>query len=444
MGGTIGVKSEPGRGSEFFFTASFARAPADNFHDEIFLQCAQALQGLRLLIIDDSAMARESLCVYAEGFGWRCEATTDLADGLVRVERRAAEGAPFAVVLLDWRRPDLNGPDAIRRLEEAGGSAARIVILTNAFQLGDEWRTMDVEGARVITTLSKPATPSMLFDAVAGALGHQPRSDANPIHDPLSACLNGTRLLLVEDNLINQEVARSLLERQGATIITAGNGREAMECLARSAVDFDAVLMDLQMPEMSGYEATRAIRAQPRFATLPIIAMTADAMTGDREKCLEAGMNDHVAKPIDPPHLYTTLAHWLGRQAPNRPSGGPTADEPCLPIKSINTPAGLSRFGGDERLYVSLLESFLAKNLAVAAQLQQAIALGHMDQVRQAAHGIKGVAANLGAEALASMASNLEQAAREATKSDPGADLTAVQAAFNCFKPSLCLGAGRT
>ena len=437
MGGTIGVESESGRGSEFFFTASFARAPADDFHDAVFLQCAETLQGLRLLVIDDSALARESLCAYAEGFGWGCEATADLADGLDRVERRAAEGAPFGVVLLDWRRPDLNGPDAIRRLEKAGGSTTRIVILTNVFQLGDEWRTLEVEGARVITTLSKPATPSMLFDAVAGALGHQPRSDANPIHDPLSACLNGTRLLLVEDNLINQEVARSLLERQGATIITAGNGREALECLALATDHFDAVLMDLQMPEMSGYEATRAIRAQPRFAALPIIAMTADAMTGDREKCLEAGINDHVAKPIDPPHLYATLAHWLGRQVPNRPSDGPAVDEPCLPIKSINTLAGLSRLGGNKRLYVSLLESFLAKNLAVAAQVEQAIALGHMDQVRQVAHGVKGVAANLGAEALAAVASNLEQAAREATRRDPGADQTAVQAAFDCFKPGL-------
>ncbi|MBF0475865.1 MAG: response regulator, partial [Deltaproteobacteria bacterium] len=205
--------------------------------------------------------------------------------------------------------------------------------------------------------------------------------------------------------------------------------------LALEDVAFDAVLMDIQMPEMDGYETSRAIRAQPRFASLPIIAMTANAMTGDREKCFEAGMNDHVPKPFHPPHLYATLAHWLGRKAPNHPSDEPAVGEPSLRIGGIDTVTGLSRVRGNFDLYVSLLESFLTKNGEVSARLDQEIALGHVDQVRQVAHGVKGVAANLGADALASTAAGLERAAG----SSSGLDLTEVRAAFGSFKTSLAL-----
>ena len=436
MGGTIGVESELGKGSVFSFTASFARPPAEDAHDDIFLRC-EKLRGLRLIVIDDSALARDSLYAYANSFGWRCEVTTNFADGLNRMSSRAAERTPFDIVLLDWRLPGLNGPEAIRSLREINDLPARILVLTNGYELGDDLG--DLMGTGVVSTLSKPLTPSMLFDAVASAFGYQPRGDANPVYDPSSASLIGTRFLLVEDNFINQEVARTLLEREGATVVTASNGREALECLALEDTAFDAVLMDVQMPEMDGYEAARTIRAQPRFAALPIIAMTANAMTGDREKCLEAGMNDHVPKPFDPPQLYATLAHWLGRQATNRPSDEPTVGKPSLSINGIDTVTGLSRVRGNFDLYVSLLASFLANNGEVTAKLAQAIAGGQVDQVRQLAHGVKGVAANLGADALAATAANLERTAGEAVRSGPGLDLAAVRAAFDYFKPCLAL-----
>ncbi|MBF0563264.1 MAG: response regulator [Alphaproteobacteria bacterium] len=437
MGGTIGVESELGKGSVFSFTANFARAPEQDARDDVFLHCAEELRDIRLLMIDDSALTRDSLCAYAHSFGWQCEATADFADGLNRMACMAAEETPFGIVLLDWRLAGLDGPEAIRRVLEITDPVVRIVVLINGFQLGDELR--DLVGAGAVTTLSKPLTPSMLFDAVAGSLGYQPRGHANPAYDSLSASLIDTRLLLVADNLINQEVARTLLEREGATVVTAGNGREALDMLALEDVVFDAVLMDVQMPEMDGYEASRAIRAQPRFASLPIIAMTANAMTGDREKCLEAGMNDHVPKPFHPPHLYATLAHWLGRQAPKRISEEPPVGKPFLHIEGIDTLTGLSRVRGNFDLYVSLLESFLAKNGEVSATLDQAITLGHVDQVRQLAHGVKGAAANLGADALASTAADLERAAGEAARSSPNLDLTAVRAAFDPFQTSLAL-----
>jgi PAS domain S-box-containing protein len=439
MGGTISVESELGKGSIFSFTASFTRTPAEYDHDDVFLQCAEALRNLRLLIIDDSVIACDSLCSFAKSFGWRCDTTSNFADGLELMGRMATEGTPFGIVLLDWRLPELDGPDAVFRLGATTDPSTQIVVLTNGFNnFGDELRAL--VGTGTVTTLSKPLTPSMLFDAVAIALGYQPRkATTNLAYEPSSASLTDTRILLVEDNYINQEVARTLLEREGATVVTAGNGREALERLALADTAFDAVLMDVQMPEMDGYEASRAIRAQPRFASLPIIAMTANAMTGDREKCLDAGMNDHIPKPFDPAHLYATLAHCLGRQTSNRPQDEPVAETPSLHIKGIDTVTGLSRVRGNFELYVSLLESFLNKNGEVAATLDQAIAAGQMDQVHQVAHGVKGVAANLGADAIASTSADLERAAREAVESGPGVDPAAVRAAFDSFKPNLTL-----
>jgi len=293
MGGTIGVESAPGKGSSFFFTADFGRTPAGYNHDDVFLQCLDALRNLRLLLIDDSQLAIDIISVYAKSFGWQCEATDNFADGLGLINSMAVEGKPFDLVLLDWHLNGLDGPDAISRLGVVSAPPPRTVILTNGFSLSDDLQGLvNTEG---VSTLSKPLTPSTLFDAVANVFGRTPRGVANPGYDPSSASMIGARILLVEDNLINQEIASSLLEREGATVVIAGNGIEALECLARADTLFDAVLMDVQMPVMDGYQATRAIRAQPRFASLPIIAMTANAMTGDREKCLEAGMNDHVS-----------------------------------------------------------------------------------------------------------------------------------------------------
>ena len=435
MGGTIGVESEPGKGSSFFFTANFERTPAGYDHDEVFLQCVDTLQNIRLLIIDDSQLATDIIFAYARSFGWQCEVTVNFADGLELISRMAVEGKPFDVVLLDWHLNGLDGTDALCRLGAITDPPPHTVVLTNGFFLSND--LIELVSTAGTLTLSKPLTPSMLFDSVANAHGYQSRTVINRGYDPSSASMIGTRFLLVEDNLINQEVARTLLEREGATVVTAGNGCEALEQLAQPNAVFDAVLMDVQMPVMDGYQATRAIRAQPRFATLPIIAMTANAMTGDREKCLEAGMNDHVPKPFDPANLYTTLAYWLGRPDPNFTDDEPSVGIPTLCIDGIDTMTGLSRVRGNLDLYVSLLDSFRTKNGEVTNILDQAIDRGELDLVRQLAHGVKGVAANLGADDLASTAAELERAAREAVGSDPGANLVRVRVAFDSFKPCM-------
>ncbi len=435
MGGTIGVESEPGKGSSFFFTANFERTLAGYDHDDVFQECVNGLRNLRILIIDDSQLATDIICAYAKSFGWQCEVAVNFTDGLELINRMAGAGTFFDVVLLDWHLNGLDGVDAIYRLGAITDSPPHTVVLTNGFYLSNDLLGLvNTEGIR---TLSKPLTPSMLFDAVANVLGCQSRTVSSQGYDPSLASMIGTRFLLVEDNPINQEVARTLLEREGATVVTAGNGCEALECLAQEGALFDAVLMDVQMPVMDGFQATRAIRAQPRFASLPIIAMTANAMTGDREKCLDAGMNDHVPKPFDPLELYTTLAHWLGRPAPQFQDDVPSVGSPSLCIEGIDTVTGLSRVRDNFDLYVSLLDTFRTNNGEIAATLDKAIDGGELDHVRQLAHGVKGVAANLGAADLASTASDLECAARNAVGGDPGADLVLVLAAFDSFKPVL-------
>ena len=432
MGGTIGVESKPGKGSSFYFTANFGRTPAEYDNDEVFLQCTDTLRNLRLLIIDDSQLAIDIISVYAKSFGWECEAAVNLADGLELSKRMEVEGKRFDVVMLDWLLNGLDGADAIYRLGAITDPPPRAVVLTNGFFLPDD--LMGLVNNKGVSILSKPLTPSTMFDAVANVFGFQPRSVANLDYGTSSASLIGTRFLLVEDNLINQEVARTLLEREGATVVTAGNGREALVCLAGEDKLFDAVLMDVQMPVMDGYQATREIRAQPRFASLPIIAMTANAMSSDREYCLDAGMNDHLPKPFDPLKLYATLAYWLGRPVPNFTCDEPLVGSPTLHIEGIDTVAGLSRVRGNIDLYVSLLDSFRTKNGEVTALLNQRIEEEEFDKVSQLAHGVKGVAANLGAADLASTASELERAAREVVGSDPGPDLLLVRTAFDSFK----------
>ncbi len=435
MGGTIGVESEPGKGSTFFFTAKFERTTAEYDHSDLLLHCVNALRHLRILIIDDSPLATSIMSTYAKSFGWHCSVTVDFADGLELINRMAVVGEAFDVVLLDWHLNGLDGVDAIYRLGAIIDVPPHIVVLTNGFYLNNE--LLGLVNSDGIRTLSKPLTSSMLFDAVANVLGCQTRDVANLGYDPSSASMIGTRFLLVEDNPINQEVARTLLEREGATVVTAGNGCEALECLAPEDAHFDAVLMDVQMPIMDGFQATRAIRAQPRFASLPIIAMTANAMTGDREKCLDAGMNDHVPKPFDPQELYTTLAHWLGRPAPEFLSATPPADSPSLHIEGIDTVVGLSRVRGNFELYLSLLDSFRLKNGAMTSTLTHAIEGEEFNHVCQLAHGVKGVAANLGAVVLAAAAAELEHAAQDAVGSARHSERVGLRRACDSFKHSL-------
>ncbi|MFZ2986577.1 response regulator [Ideonella sp.] len=304
MGGEIGVRSQPGKGSDFYFTATFGLAAVQ----PPAVQPSADLRELRLLLIDDSANAREIVSNLLASMGFRCTVASSPEAGLAAVAEAAQRGQPYELVLVDWKMPGLDGFEVARRIRQQHGHTTRLVMLT-AYH--DEAVAQRALAERLDACLSKPVTASSLLDAIVSALGPValgglPLPPAAPA--TISLPLAGRRILLVEDNDLNQLVATALLHQiGGAEVVVAHNGSEAVARVAE--LPFDAVLMDVQMPVMDGYEATRQIRAAGHG--LPIIAMTAHAMASDREKCLLAGMNAYVSKPVEPRELMAVLMQWM-------------------------------------------------------------------------------------------------------------------------------------
>jgi len=313
MGGDLGVDSTPGRGSHFFFTVPFG-LPAANSAKSVSLQHG-ALSGVRVLVVDDNSAAREVIVAMSRALGLHTETATGGADALVAAAKAAESGDPFDLVLLDWKMPGMDGVECARLLQS--GSQLHpppLVLMLTAFGREEALQRLAAHQLSIGGLLIKPVTPSALVDACATALGFARRTDTRSalreeaLHGHLSQ-LAGARLLLVEDNAINQELAVALLCDAGIEVTVAGDGRQALDILEQQT--FDGVLMDCQMPLMDGYEATRALRLQSRWKGLPVIAMTANAMSGDREKAIAAGMNDHIAKPINVGEMFATLARWV-------------------------------------------------------------------------------------------------------------------------------------
>ena len=313
MDGELGVESAPGRGSRFHFSASLGIGPERAVKD--IASPAGGLHGARVLIVDDNDAAREVLVYMAASLGMRATAANGGREAIQVIRAADASDHPFDLLLLDWKMPDMNGVDCAKQLARMPlAHPPQTVLMLTAFCHDEMARGGVAEQFAVAATLTKPVTPSALLDASLQAIGqpqqHALRSELreDTLHSNRAA-LAGAHILLVEDNPVNQELARDLLGRAKIEVRIAHNGREAIEILASER--FDAVLMDCQMPVMDGYAATRELRGHPEWRDLPVIAMTANAMVGDREKALAAGMNDHIAKPINVPEMFATLARWV-------------------------------------------------------------------------------------------------------------------------------------
>jgi CheY-like chemotaxis protein len=358
-----------------------------------------------VLVVDDNDSARTVLVEMVRKMGLRAAEARDGAEAAEAVAHADSSHQPFDLMLLDWKMPVLDGVDCIKRLTRTPlRHAIPTVLMTTAFSRDEIARRLAAERLSVAATLCKPVTPSMLLDACLQAVGHPPsqaprahrRSDGQPAD---RKALAGARILLVEDNEINQELARDLLEGAGIVVTVAGTGRQALERLSRER--FDAVLMDCQMPEMDGYAATRALRRQPRWHDLPVIAMTANALVGDREKALEAGMNDHIAKPINVEDMFSTLARHV------RPAEAQDA-APC----GIDRDRALAELDGNERLYKRLVRMFREREAHFVPRFRLAREAGSLEEAVRLAHDLKSVSATLGAYALAQAAEGLESAAQ--------------------------------
>ncbi|MRV74118.1 response regulator [Duganella sp. FT92W] len=438
MGGELSVASTLGAGSQFSFTVAFdpATPPA-----AAPLRAAD-LKGLECLVIDDHAGARQALAAMAESFGWRVDTADNGLDALKLVMQRSA-GKPYDVLLVDWRMPLLDGWDTSVQLRELlPAEHTPLILMVTAHDrepLALRQAQQESQQRPVLDgVLIKPVTASMLFDSVADAMARHDHA-AQPATAPAPASLlrlRGLRLLLVEDNPTNQQVACELLTYEGAQVDVAGNGQDAVELVMEAAELPHAILMDIQMPDMDGYAATRLIldglRRQGRTPP-PIIAMTANAMQSDRDAALAAGMVDHVGKPFDFATLVQVLlTHTEGKAAPESVAAEPTvataaaataAPTPGDNAAALNSEAALRQLGGLLPVYQMALRSFGAETHKLQRQLRDALDAGDAQAARAPLHVLKGLAGTVGAERLALLAGEAEQAVRR--NAAPGAALDA-------------------
>jgi two-component system sensor histidine kinase/response regulator len=404
MGGDLIVESAPGRGSTFSFTADFEIPPSASSRPRTL---AEEFRDLPVLVVDDLASARLALGVMLETLS--CKVTTAKSgdEALEEVSRAAAHGRPYRLALLDWQMPGLDGVQTAQRLAgAAAGPEPPKVILVTAYDWEEAARQADAAGIAVV--LHKPVSPSALHDAVLQAL----RPDGRLVRRPFAAVearfAPGQRVLVVEDHPVNRELARELLTQAGLEVSEAQNGIEALERLESER--YDAVLMDVQMPDMDGLECVRIVRERPSLAALPVVAMTAHAMLGDRERFLEAGMSDYVAKPIDEAELFRVLGRWLraSDRAPSLQGASPSPSMPPLP--GIAVAAGLRRAAGNVGLYRRLVVSFLSDVKGSAPEIERRLRAGAITDALAALHTLKGTAATVGAERIAELAAELESA----------------------------------
>jgi two-component system sensor histidine kinase/response regulator len=310
MGGSVGVRSEPGRGSVFWFTARVGLSGEPAAADA----APEALRDRRALVVDDNESARLVIGAQLSQIGFDVVAVDNGQDAVMQAVEAAEEGRPFDIVYLDWAMPGMDGLETARQIRALGLHSAPMLLMVTAH--GRDEVRQEAERAGIRQVLVKPLAPGQLLEASSRALGEhvaeQYATEAPAAMHPLAA-IRGARVLLVEDNDINQIVATEMLTDAGLLVDHAPDGAVALQMVQRKR--YDAVLMDMQMPVMDGLTATREIRKLGGMKRLPIIAMTANAMQEDRRKCLEAGMNGHVAKPIDPDELWKALIAWIRPQA---------------------------------------------------------------------------------------------------------------------------------
>ncbi len=417
LGGRIWVESSQGKGSTFSFEVSLSRQPVEKPAKVV----PPELSGMRVLVVDDNEASRIVLKTMLEGFSCVVETAVDGGRCITMLRESSAENREYRFVLIDWCMPDKNGLEVIRMIREDRQIKRMPMILMTAF--GSEKEVEEIEPGLIDAFLLKPVKPSSLFNAIVGILGFGEDGSEAQGQEPGKTLItdrsgfDGIKVLLVEDNRINQQVAEAILQEAGILVEMADNGEEAIDAVNREK--YDVVLMDIQMPVMDGYEATRRIREDERFAALPIIAMTANAMKGDKEKCLDAGMNDYVSKPIETAQFFSVLKKWAGsRRKSTGITGGksrPAGQDSHSPVQSFNiahldTRTSLVRLGGNTRLYRELLTDFEKSYRGSVEDIRRAYEEGSIDTARRLAHTLKGVSGNIGATSVYHLCESLERA----------------------------------
>ena len=427
MQGRIWAESEFGKGSTFHFHAHFG-VQKNAGVQRMFT--ASELQGLRVLVVDDNASAREILSVMVQSFGLAVEVAHSGAEALHKARDAFAKNLPYQLVLMDWNMPGMDGIQTVQQLEQSHPAHAPTVIMVTAHGRDKALQSAQEQGVQISTVLTKPASPSTLLEAIGEALDKGTVIETRAAQKADSHCLamaqlQHARVLLVEDNEMNQELALELFHQVSMEVVVARHGQQALDILEHDA-DFDGVVMDCQMPVMDGYTATRAIKANPALQHLPVVAMTANAMAGDREKVLEAGMCDHIPKPLHVGEMYATLAKWIHpaaqRQKPKVAANKVASHAPeskgnglfeGLPLPGIDTRFGLATALGNASLYRRLLCMFRDGQGAFGQMFAQARSGADATAAQRAAHSLRGTAATVGAQGVQQAAQQLERACNQ-------------------------------
>jgi two-component system, sensor histidine kinase and response regulator len=425
MGGIIWVRSAAGQGSTFAFNAWFGVGSAVERRRIV----PEELNGACVLVVDDNPVARE---VIAEQLAAMHLTVHQVASGeeAIAAVRQAPSSSRYRIVFMDWSMPGMSGIEAARIIKEESATALAVIIVT-AF--GREDVRSETENAHLDGFLVKPVSASSLVDAIVMAVAPGSAAGAAaPAADDGYYGLDGMRVLLAEDNEINQQIAVELLQSVGVSVECASTGREAVDKVF-SGTAYDAVLMDLQMPELDGLSATREIRSHGAFEKLPIIAMTAHAMVEERDRCFAAGMNDHVSKPIEPELLYQALARVRpgSQQAPSpmlKVVRAATTANDFPKVPGVDTVAGLKRVAGNGTLYRDLLGKFVAGQSGAPEAIRAALDAGDRELAERLAHTLKAVAGNIGAKSVQDAAADVERAINRGTDATSG--MAALQAAM--------------
>ncbi|MBF0390036.1 MAG: response regulator [Desulfamplus sp.] len=445
MGGQIDVNSQLGKGSTFAFTAQFLHKALQNQKPQ---PIPIDLNGLKVLIVDDNRAALEIYEEQVKSFGFRATTVESGVEAIAELKKAHSKGDIYDLILMDYRMPEIDGIETSKQIKNDPDLAnLPLIIMITAF--GRDQVIKQAEQVGIKAFLMKPVSSSLMLNTIMDLFNqekaqvrlnnlaykyppeeHIITSQANTKDVDMVKKMEqivGSKVLLVEDNHLNQQIAKEILTEIGLIVDVANNGKEATDAIINQNGDgqYDLVFMDIQMPVMGGYEATAIIREQPQFKELPIVAMTAHAMQGAKESCINAGMDDYISKPIDLEAVYNALVKWIKpkdrtkiakaiNDAPNKPK------EFKLPetLAGIDLKSALSRIRGNTRLFKDILQDFAQDYSLITSQIASAIELGDIVAAERIAHTVKGVAGNISAQELYLASTELDKALREGRDSD--------------------------
>jgi PAS domain S-box-containing protein len=423
MGGEIHASSAQGQGSDFFFNVDL-----DLQQDQTprVKPVSEKLHDLKVLITDDNTTAREILSGMLASFGFRVDQAGSGESAIALLEE-ANDTAPYQLVLMDWQMPGMDGVDTVREIQSSPSlTNVPTVIMVTAY--GREDASAAAKGLDITGFLTKPITPSTLLDSIMMAMGEKVTNTRASLQgdtfDSYVSMIRGAKILLVEDNEMNQDLATEILNKYGMSVVIANNGQEAIDQLEIDV--FDGVLMDCQMPIMDGYTATGKIREMDQFKNLPIIAMTANAMVGDKEKAMAAGMNDYISKPINFNQMFKTMSEWIVPENPlaegdvsySAEAHDGAVDISDMVVDGIDIQRGLQTTQGDQVLYTKLIKRFIEGQVDFEAEFKQSIQSRDSELAIRLAHTLKAVAGNIGARDLMESTKQLEATCIENINSD--------------------------